>query len=96
MHTPGPAVQPGAQVTAHLDFAEHIAFLQGLLQRGVLVAAGSLDGVASGMTVLRIPDPADVEMYIRMAQENDESVARGLFLVQARPWSVALDGLDQL
>jgi hypothetical protein len=33
-------------------------------------------------------------MYIRMAQEDDESVVRGLFLVQARPWSVALDGLD--
>jgi uncharacterized protein YndB with AHSA1/START domain/uncharacterized protein YciI len=93
MHTPGPAVQPGAQVTAHLDFAEHIAFLQGLHDRGVLVAAGSLDGAASGMTVLRIPDPADVEMYIRMAQEDDESVVRGLLLVQARPWSVALDGM---
>ena len=57
------------------------------------MAAGSLDGAASGMTVLRIPDPGDVEMYIRMAQEDDESVVRGLFLVQARPWSVALDGM---
>ena len=96
MHTPGPALQPDTRVMAHPDSAEHIAFLQGLRERGVLVAAGSLDGPASGMAVLRIPDPADVPAYIRMAQEDDESVVRGLFLVQARPWSVALDGLDRL
>jgi uncharacterized protein YciI len=89
-------VQPGTRVTAHPDFPGHIAFLQGLRERGVLVAAGSLDGPANGMTVLRIPDPADVTRYVRMAQEDDESVVRGLFLVQARPWSVALDGLDDL
>lgn len=77
MHTAGPAAQPGTSVRTHPDFPGHIAFLQGLRERGVLVAAGSPDAAASGITVLRIPDTADVAMYIRMAQEDDESVVRG-------------------
>jgi hypothetical protein len=53
--------------------AEHIAFPQRLRDRGVLVAAGSLDGpTASGMTIIRVPDPVDVATYIRMAQEDDQ------------------------
>lgn len=96
MHTAGPALRPGTSAFAHPDFAEHIAFLRRLRDRGVLVAAGSLDGpTASGMTIIRVPDPADVATYIRMAQEDDQSVARGLFLVRVRPWSVALEGRDQ-
>ncbi len=90
VHTAGPALAPGTSPFAHPDFPEHIAFLRKLRERGVLLAAGSLDGPATGMTVIRVPDPADIAEYTRMAQEEDQSVARGLFLVRVRPWHVAL------
>ena len=44
MHTRGPAVRPGGSIFTHPDFAEHLAFLRRLRERGVLVAAGALDG----------------------------------------------------
>jgi uncharacterized protein YndB with AHSA1/START domain/uncharacterized protein YciI len=92
MHTAGPELPPGLSVFARADFAEHVAFLRRLDGRGVLVAAGSLDGEANGMTVLRVPDPADVATYARLAQDDDQSVVRGLLQVRVRPWRVALAG----
>src|SRR6266511_4241855 len=50
VHTAGPALAPGTSPFAHPDFPEHIAFLRKLRERGVLLAAGSLDGPATGMT----------------------------------------------
>jgi uncharacterized protein YndB with AHSA1/START domain/uncharacterized protein YciI len=92
VHTAGPALPAGEPVFGQPDFAEHIAFLRRLDERGVLVAAGSLDGYAEGMTVLRVPDPAEAATYVRLAQEDDQSVVRGLLQVRARPWHVALTG----
>jgi uncharacterized protein YndB with AHSA1/START domain/uncharacterized protein YciI len=92
MHTAGPALGPGEPVFGRPDFAEHIAFLRRLDDRGVLVAAGSLDGRANGMTVIRVPDPAEAATYVRLAQEDDQAVVRGLLLVRVRPWQVALEG----
>lgn len=92
MHTAGPALPAGEPVFGQPDFAEHIAFLRRLDERGVLVAAGSLDGYAEGMTVIQVPDPAEAATYIRLAQEDDQSVVRGLLQVRARPWHVALTG----
>jgi uncharacterized protein YndB with AHSA1/START domain/uncharacterized protein YciI len=92
VHTAGPALPAGEPVFGQPDFAEHIAFLRRLDERGVLVAAGSLDGHAEGMTVIQVPDPAQVATYVRLAQEDDQSVVRGLLQVRARPWHVALTG----
>jgi uncharacterized protein YndB with AHSA1/START domain len=92
MHTAGPALRPDQPVFTQPDFAEHISFLRRLDDRGVLVAAGSLDGHATGMTVIRVPDPAEVATYVRLAHEDDQAVVRGLFLVRVRPWQVALEG----
>jgi uncharacterized protein YndB with AHSA1/START domain/uncharacterized protein YciI len=92
MHTAGPALPAGEPVFGQPDFAEHIAFLRRLDERGVLVAAGSLDGHAEGMTVIQVPDPADAATYVRLAQEDDQSVVRGLLQVRVRPWLVALTG----
>jgi uncharacterized protein YndB with AHSA1/START domain/uncharacterized protein YciI len=92
MHTRGPAVAAGGNVLEHPDFREHLAFLNRLRDRGVLVAAGPLDGSGNGMTVVRVPDPTDVAEYTRLAQEDDQSVARGLLLVRVRPWRVVLTG----
>jgi uncharacterized protein YciI len=90
VHTAGPALAPGSSPFAHPDFPEHVAFLRRLRERGLLVAAGPLDEPATGMAVIRIPDPADVAEYTRLAQDDDQSVARGLFVVRVRPWHVVL------
>ena len=91
MHTGGPALLAGP-VFSQPDFREHIAFLGRLHERGVLVAAGSLDRRVNGMTVLRVPDPADVAEYVQLAQTDDLSVVRGLLQVRVQPWHVALEG----
>jgi uncharacterized protein YndB with AHSA1/START domain/uncharacterized protein YciI len=92
VHTAGPALPAGEPLFGQPDFAEHIAFLRRLDERGVLVAAGSLDGHAEGMTVIQVPDSADAATYVRLAQEDDQSVVRGLLQVRARPWHVVLTG----
>jgi uncharacterized protein YciI len=92
MHTGGPALLAGKPVFSQPDFGEHIAFLLRMRERGVLVAAGSLDRRATGMAVLRVPLPADVAEYVQLAQEDDLSVVRGLLQVRVKPWHVALEG----
>ena len=96
MHTPGPALPPGEPVFTQPDFAEHLAFLRRLDERGVLVAAGSLDKRANGMTLIRLSDPTDTATYTRLAQDDDNAVVRGLLQVLVQPWHVALEGNHHL
>jgi uncharacterized protein YndB with AHSA1/START domain/uncharacterized protein YciI len=88
LHTPGPGI---ADVFAHPDFGGHVAFLRGLQERGVLVAAGPFTGSGEGMTVLRV-GPDEVAEYVRRAQDEDRSVVRGVLLVRVRPWQVMFTG----
>ena len=92
VHTEGPALAPGQSPFVHPDFGAHLAFLTRLRADGLLVAAGALDGGGHGMTIVRLPDPADAAELVRRAQEEDESVVRGVFQVRVRPWRVALTG----
>lgn len=91
-HTVGPALTAGQSPFAHPDFGEHIAFLRGLQAEGILVGAGPLDGGGDGMTVVRLPDSEGVAELVHRAQEEDQSVVRGLFQVRVRPWRVVLVG----
>jgi uncharacterized protein YndB with AHSA1/START domain/uncharacterized protein YciI len=92
MHTAGPALPAGTPVFGHPDFAEHIAFLRRLDERGVLVAAGPFGDGADGMTVIRVPDATEAASYVQLAQADDQSVVRGLLLVRVQPWHVSLVG----
>jgi len=92
MHTAGPALAEGASVFSHPDFAEHIAFLRRLDEQGALLPAGPLGDGADGMTVIRVPGAAEVATYTRLAQDGDQSVARGLLQVRVQPWHVSLVG----
>jgi uncharacterized protein YciI/uncharacterized protein YndB with AHSA1/START domain len=87
-HTVAPEFE--GQVFESPLFADHIAFLQQVHSQGWLVAAGNLpDSPGSGMTILRVPDAA-VREAVLAAQDDDQSVVKGLFEVQIRLWNVAL------
>jgi uncharacterized protein YciI/uncharacterized protein YndB with AHSA1/START domain len=91
-HRVGVAAAEGGAFRSPL-FAEHVAFLQRLDDRGWLVAAGHLpDTEGDGMTVLRLPDTATLVACVALAHDDDVSVREGLFDVRARPWQVALTG----
>jgi len=90
-HEAGPALAPGERAVEHPDFAHHFAFLRTLDEAGLLVAAGPLDS-ASGMTVVRLPTAAQLPELVRRAQDEDQSVARGLLDVRVVPWRVGLVG----
>jgi uncharacterized protein YciI len=92
LHTPGPGVERG-DVMASPDFAEHVAFLGRMREKGWLVAAGPFgDAAGSGMTVLRVPAAEGFDAADRFARLDDQAVVRGLLAVQVRPWQVVATG----
>jgi uncharacterized protein YndB with AHSA1/START domain/uncharacterized protein YciI len=89
-HRPGPAA-PEEGVFASPDFSKHVAFLQDLSSRGVLVAAGPLpDAPGSGMTVVHTTSFSQAQEVITAAQLADGSVSSGLLDVEVRPWQVVM------
>jgi uncharacterized protein YciI len=89
MHRPGPALPDGTSIFATPEFGEHVAFLNRMKQRGLLVAAGPLtDEDGAGMTVLRVTsDHGDVDVE-ELATTDDLCVAGGFLSVTVRPWQV--------
>ena len=60
-------------------------------EAGYLVAAGPLtDEPGAGLAILRLPGESQFETAVRLATENDPSVACGFFTVTVRPWRVIL------
>lgn len=92
-HSPGPALDEGESIFAHAAFGEHVAFLQRLEERGLLVAAGPLsDADGEGMTIVRIlPGHSDVNIY-ELATSDDRCVAEGYLQVEVKPWAVRFVG----
>ncbi|WP_221584873.1 SH3 domain-containing protein [Microbacterium sp. G2-8] len=84
------AAAPGVRsVFTHPDFPQHVAFLQSLRARGLLVAAGPLpDEEGAGMTIVHAPDAATALEVLRAAQEDDRAVTAGILRVRAREWNV--------
>jgi uncharacterized protein YciI len=92
-HEPSPSAPSDGSLITHPLFAEHLAFLERMKARGVLVGAGPIAGAAgtgSGMTVLRLRGPDRYNEIARLATEEDKSVAGGLLTVSFRPWKVQL------
>ena len=87
-HSPGRHWDPARRAGEQPGIEQHVAFLAGLLERGLLVAAGPLRDVdGHGMTVTRFPSFSAVE---HAATREDRSVAGGLLAVRVRPWSVVM------
>ena len=90
LHTPSDPSVAGAVFTDP-RFGDHVAFLRRMAEAAYLVAAGSFaDRPGNGMTILRLPGPDRFEEAVRLATEEDASVASGFFTVEVRPWSVML------
>jgi uncharacterized protein YndB with AHSA1/START domain/uncharacterized protein YciI len=92
-HRPGPAADPDLPIFGQPGFAEHVAFLSRMQERGLILAAGPLpDSEGEGMTVLRLPAAAGLAEATRLATEDDRSVASGFLNVDVRPWQVMMRG----
>lgn len=91
-HRPEPAT-PAEGVSTSPLFAQHVRFLSGLAEQGVLVAAGPLpDADGEGMAVVRAPDAGAAREVVRQAQDEDGSVTGELLSVRVRPWAVVISG----
>lgn len=93
LHRPGAGTPSDESLFAQPDFAEHVAFLRRMQASGYLVAAGPLsDQPGAGMTILRLPGSGRLDEAMRLATEDDKSVAAGFFDVTVRPWQVTFGG----
>jgi uncharacterized protein YciI len=91
-HRPGPELGDEASVFAHPLFREHVAFLNGLRERGWLVAAGPVSAAdGEGMAVVRVPLEQGGGVAL-LAHEGDRSVVGGLLTVEVQPWDVRFTG----
>lgn len=91
IHRPGPAVPKGTLVFADPGFRDHLAFVESLAERGLLVAAGPFpDEPGAGMTIVRVGDP---ELNVdALARTSDAAVVAGVLSVEIRPWAVRFVG----
>jgi uncharacterized protein YndB with AHSA1/START domain/uncharacterized protein YciI len=88
LHSPGPAWRQGTPQGEQPGIEQHYEFVRGLLERGLVVAAGPfLDGNGEGMTVARF---GSLQEAWRAATADDPSVVAGLLAVRVRPWLVPM------
>ena len=91
-HRAGPALADGGSVFSHPLFAEHVAFLRRLRERGWLVAAGPVDAAhGAGMAVVRVPAGAGAELE-ELVRSDDGSVTGGVLTAEVQPWDVRFTG----
>ncbi|GAA3517595.1 hypothetical protein GCM10022234_11240 [Aeromicrobium panaciterrae] len=84
-HRPGHTTT--GSVFGHPLFAEHLAFVNGLKDKAVLIAAGPLpDEPGTGQTIIRVP-AAEAASYVEAAHD-DAAVAGDLLVLRVRPWNV--------
>ena len=93
LHRPGPAAPRTGSLFEDPRFGQHVAFLNRMREAGYLVLAGPLgDAAGEGMTILRLPGPDRLDVAIRLATQDDASVAGGFLAVTVRPWRVMMQG----
>jgi uncharacterized protein YciI len=85
----GPSWDPAKPMRAQLQWAEHAAFMNGLVDAGFILLGGPL---AAGETVLLIVDAQD-EREIHTRLDADPWTPLGLLeIATIQPWTVLLDG----
>ncbi|MDP9467457.1 MAG: hypothetical protein M3P32_01780 [Chloroflexota bacterium] len=89
-HSPGSAWDPSLGFMEQPGIEEHISFMRGLTERGLMVLGGPFAdrGAAGpvGMAVITARDASDAE---RLAMQ-DQAVEHELIRVTVRPWTVPM------
>ncbi len=87
--------KPLEDVLKHID--AHRAYLQGLKQEGLLLAAGPLVPRNGGALLLRVPDD-EVQATLDSIRDNDPYTRFGLAQYEVWPWNPVFgaEDLDRL
>ncbi len=87
--------RPLDEVMKHTDV--HRAYLQGLKQEGLLIAAGPMDPRNGGMLLLRVPD-GEAQAKLDSIRDNDPYTRSGMAQYELLPWAVGIgaEDLDKL
>ena len=82
-------------VLKHVD--SHRAYLAGLKQEGLLIAAGPMVPRSGGMLLLRVPDN-EAQATLDSIRENDPYTRFGIAQYEMWPWAPAIgtEDLDRL
>jgi len=82
MHAPGPKWVPGTPFREQPGIPEHVGYMHGLQEKGLLEMGGPFLDDSGGMMVSRA---ASREEVVRLA-EADPAVKSGLLAVTVKPW----------
>ncbi len=85
-HSPGPHWDQSKGFQDQAGIGEHVAYMKGFLDRGMLVMGGPFLDNSGGMMVFDLPT---IEAA-RATAERDPAVENGLLTVAVKPWLVAL------
>jgi hypothetical protein len=83
----GPLWDPSAPLEAQTGWPAHAAFMDGLVEAGVIVLGGPLDEVSVVHAI-----EADSEEAVRAALAGDPWSGTHLVLERIRRWTIRLDG----
>ncbi|MGO9343522.1 MAG: YciI family protein [Acidimicrobiales bacterium] len=88
----GPNWDDGRSIRDQKGWAEHAIFIDGLVERGVIVLGGPIGGGSDEDVALLAVDAAS-EQELRSAFSDDPWAANGVFRIkEVRPWTLWLDG----
>jgi len=88
IHRSGPEWQPGLPLEEQSGWEEHAAFMDGLVEAGVIVLGGPL---ADEFRVVHAIE-AESEEAVRAALAPDPWAGTHLEIAAVEPWTIRLDG----
>jgi len=90
VHRPGPTWKPGVSFREQPGIEEHVRYMAGLLDQGLMVMGGPFLDDSGGMMVSRLPTLEEA----RRVAEADPAVRSGLLEVEVKAWLVAMRSVD--
>ena len=88
VHRSGPEWQPGRPLEEQSGWDEHAAFMDGLVEQGLIVLGGPL---ADEFRVVHAIE-AESEEALRAALARDPWAGTHLVVAAVEPWTIRLDG----
>ena len=87
----GPRFDESAPLEQQIEWKEHAAFMDALVEEGFVVLGGPLEGTRDALLVVRALDQAEIER--RLAADPWEK--RLLVTKQISPWRIRLSSLEK-